>query len=179
MFKTRAMSDLNSFKNVPLVFYFNRILNNALKKEKAVKITNATLVKYYANWLNNAGTQPQGRGGEGGGYSKFYTGRVRPVVQPFTRFSIPFLTGKVPSTRKWYAFHIPNKRCIPLTAVNALSFKYEILAKLCLKPENGTLPRVVHCREYPPPRWVTKFLKASICLRNTALQMKKPLAVWR
>ena len=48
MFKTRAVSDLNSFKNVPLVFYFNKNLNNALKKEKAVKITNATLVKYYA-----------------------------------------------------------------------------------------------------------------------------------
>ena len=51
MFKTRAVSDLNSFKNVPLVFYFNRILDNALKKEKAVKITKATLVKYYANSL--------------------------------------------------------------------------------------------------------------------------------
>ena len=67
MFKTRAVSDLNSFKNVPLVFYFNRILNNALKKEKAVKITKATLVKYYANRLNNPSTQPQGRGGGGGG----------------------------------------------------------------------------------------------------------------
>ena len=62
MFKTRAVSDLNSFKNVPLVFYFNRILNNALKKEKAVKITKATLVKYYANRLNNPSAQPQGRG---------------------------------------------------------------------------------------------------------------------
>ena len=62
MFKSRAVSDLNSFKNVPLVFYFNRILNNALKKEKAVKITKATLVKYYANRLNNPSTQPQGRG---------------------------------------------------------------------------------------------------------------------
>ena len=62
LFKTRAVSDLNSFKNVPLVFYFNRILNNALKKEKAVKITKATLVKYYANRLNNPSTQPQGRG---------------------------------------------------------------------------------------------------------------------
>ena len=49
MFKTGAVGDLNSFKNVSLVFYFNRILNNALKKERAVKITNATLVKYYAN----------------------------------------------------------------------------------------------------------------------------------
>ena len=38
------------------------------------------------------------------------------------------------------------------TAVNALSFKYEILAKLCLKPENGTLPRVLHCTEYPASR---------------------------
>ena len=74
MLKTRAVSDLNSFKNVPLVFYFNRILNNALKKEKAVKITKATLVKYYANRLNNPSTQPQGReGGEGGYSTKFYT----------------------------------------------------------------------------------------------------------
>ena len=102
MLKTRAVSDLNSFKNVPLVFYFNRILNNALKKEKAVKITKATLVKYYANRLNNPSTQPQGRGGRGrGGYStKFNTGRVRHVVQPFTSFYIPFLTEKVPPTGK-------------------------------------------------------------------------------
>ena len=66
MFKTRAVSDLNSLKNVLLVFYFNRILNNALKKEKAVKISNATLVKYYANRLNNPSTQPQ-ESREGGG----------------------------------------------------------------------------------------------------------------
>ena len=65
MFKTRAVSDLNSLKNVLLVFYFNRILNNALKKEKAVKITKATLVKYYANRLNNPSTQPHGRGERG------------------------------------------------------------------------------------------------------------------
>ena len=105
MFKTRAVSDLNSFKNVPLVFYFNGILNNALKKEKAVKITNATLVKYYANRLNNPSSQPQrregGRGGGGAGYAtKFYTGRVRPVDQPFTSFYIPFLTEKVRLTEK-------------------------------------------------------------------------------
>ena len=56
---------------------------------------------------------------------------------------------------------------MPLTVVNALSFKYEILAKLCLKPENGT-PEFPHA---------TKFLKASICLRNTALQMKEISAV--
>ena len=99
MFKTRAVSDLNSFKNVPLVFYFNRILDNALKKEKAVKITKATLVKYYANRLNNPSTQPQGRGR--GGYStKFYTGRVRHEGQPFTSFYIPFLTEKVPPAGK-------------------------------------------------------------------------------
>ena len=74
LFKTRAVSDLNSFQNVPLVFYFNRILNNVLKKEKAVKITKATLVKYYANRLNNPSTQPQGReGGEGVYSTKFYT----------------------------------------------------------------------------------------------------------
>ena len=59
------MINLNSFKNVPLVFYFNRILNNALKKEKAVKITKATLVKYYTNRLNNPRSQPQGRGERG------------------------------------------------------------------------------------------------------------------
>ena len=102
MFKTRAVSDLNSFKNVPLVFYFNRILNNALKKEKAVKITKATLVKYYANRLNNPSTQPQGReGGEGGATQQsFIRGRIRPVVQPFTSFYIPFLTEKVPPTGK-------------------------------------------------------------------------------
>ena len=104
MFKTRAVSDLNSFKNVPLVFYFNGILNNALKKEKAVKITNATRVKYYANRLNNPSSQPQGREGRrggGAGYAtKFYTERVRPVDQPFTSFYIPFLTEKVPLTGK-------------------------------------------------------------------------------
>ena len=101
MFKTRAVSDLNSFKNVPLVFYFNGILNNALKKEKAVKITNATLVKYYANRLNNPSSQPQRREGGRAGYAtKFYTGRVRPVDQPFTSFYIPFLTEKVPLTEK-------------------------------------------------------------------------------
>ena len=136
------MSDLNSFKNVPLVFYFNRILNNALKKEKAVKITKATLVKYYANRLNNPSAQPQ----------------------PFSSFYITFVTEQVPATGKWYAFHIP------LTVVNALSFKYAILAKLCLKPESGT-------PEFPSPR-ATQFLKASICLRNTVLQMKEISAVW-
>ena len=78
MFKTRAVSDLNSFKNVPLVFYFNRILNNALKKEKAVKITKATLVKYYANRLNNPSAQPQ----------------------PFSSFYITFVTEQVPATGK-------------------------------------------------------------------------------
>ena len=94
------MSDLNSFKNVPLVFYFNGILNNALKKEKAVKITNATLVKYYANRLNNPRTQPQRREGGAGYATKFYTERVRPVDQPFTSFYIPFLTEKVRLTGK-------------------------------------------------------------------------------
>ena len=103
MFKTRAVSDLNSFKNVPLVFYFNRILNNALKKEKAVKITKATLVKYYANRLNNPSTQPQGRGAtqqDRTRQDKVIRGRIRPVVQPFTSFYIPFLTEQVPATGK-------------------------------------------------------------------------------
>ena len=100
MLKTRAVSDLNSFKNVPLVLYFNRILNNALKKEKAVIITKATLVKYYANKLNNPSTQPQGRGGGGLLNKVFVRGRIRPVVQPFTSFYIPFLTEKVPPTGK-------------------------------------------------------------------------------
>ena len=99
MFKTRAVSDLISFKNVPLVFYFNRILNNALKKEKAVKITKATLVKYHANRLNNPSTQPQGRGATQ--QDKVIRGRIRPVVQPFTNFYIPFLTEQVPSSGKW------------------------------------------------------------------------------
>ena len=99
MFKTRAVSDLKSFKNIPLEFYFNRILNNVLKKEKAVKITKATLVKYYANRLNNASTQPK-EGWEGGYSTKFYTGRVRSVVQPFTGFYIPFLTENEPLTGK-------------------------------------------------------------------------------
>ena len=77
-----------------------------LKKEKAVKITMATLVKYYANRLNNPSTQPQGReGGEGGGggatQQSFIRGRIRPVVQPFTSFYIPFFTEKVPATGKW------------------------------------------------------------------------------
>ena len=100
MLKTRAVSDLNSFKNVPLVFYFNRILNNALKKEKAVKITKSTSVKYYANKLNNPSTQPQGRGGGGLLNKVLYAGRIRPVVQSFTSFYIPFLTEKVPPTGK-------------------------------------------------------------------------------
>ena len=101
MLKTRAVSDLNNFKNVPLVFYFNRILNNALKKEKAVKITKSTSVKYYANKLKNPSTQytPKG-GGRGATQQSFYTGRVRPVVQPFTSFYIPFLTENEPLTGK-------------------------------------------------------------------------------
>ena len=77
------------------------------------------------------------KGGERGGCST-KSGRVRHVVQPFTSFYIPVVTENEPLTGKWYAFHIPNNRCIPLTVVNALSFKYEILVKLCLKPENGT-----------------------------------------
>ena len=79
------MSDLNSFKNVPLVFYFNGILNNALKKEKAVKITNATLVKYYANRLNNPSSQPQRReGGEGGGGRAMQQSFIREGSAPWT-----------------------------------------------------------------------------------------------
>ena len=77
------------------------------------------------------------KGGERGGCCT-KSGRVRHVVQPFTSFYIPVVTENEPLTGKWYAFHIPNKRCITLTVVNALSFKYEILVKLCLKPENGT-----------------------------------------
>ena len=61
-----------------------------------------------------------------------------------------------------------------LTAVNALSFKYEILAKLCLKPENGTPSSAF---EKVPPSPVTQFLKESIFLRNTARQMKEISAV--
>ena len=104
MFKTRALSDLNSFKNVPLVFYFNRILKNALKKEKAVKITKVTLVKYYANRLNNPSTQPQGRGGggggEGGGYStKFYT-REDPPRGP-TLYQLLYTIFDRKGTRYW------------------------------------------------------------------------------
>ena len=94
------------------------------------------------------------KGGERGGCST-KSGRVRHVVQPFTSFYIPFLTEKVPPTGKWYAFHIPNNRCIPLTVVNALSFKYEILAKLCLKPENCTT-------ESPPPLGYTLFKSVSL-----------------
>ena len=92
------MINLNSFKNVPLVFYFNRILNNALKKEKAVKITKATLVKYYANRLNNPSTQPQLREGAEGGYSTKLGSA--PWSNPFTSFYIPFLTEKVRPTGK-------------------------------------------------------------------------------
>ena len=92
MFKTRAVSDLNSFKNVPLVFYFNRILNNALIKEKAVKITKATLVKYYANRLNNPSTQPHGReGGEGGLLNKvLYAEGSAPWSNPLPAFIYHF-----------------------------------------------------------------------------------------
>ena len=103
MLKTRAVSDLNSFKNVPLVFYFNRILNNALKKKKAVKITKATLVKYYANRLNNPSAQPQGRGAtqqDKTRQDKVIRGRIRPVVQPFSSFYITFVTEQVPATGK-------------------------------------------------------------------------------
>ena len=86
MFKTRAVSDLNSFKNVPLVFYFNRILNNALKNEKAVKITKATLVKYYANRLNNPSTQPQGRVERGATKQSFIREGSAPWSNPLAAF---------------------------------------------------------------------------------------------
>ena len=95
MFKTRAVNDLNSFKNVPLVFYFNRILNNALEKEKAVKITKATLLKYYANRLNNPST-PTG----GGNYStKFYT-REDPPRGP-TLYQLLYTIFDRTGTRYW------------------------------------------------------------------------------
>ena len=100
MFKTRAVSDLNSFKNVPLVFYFNRILNNALKKEKAVKITKSTSVKYYANKLNNPSTQPQGRRGGGLLNKVLYAGGSAPWSNPLPAFIYHFLTEKVPPTGK-------------------------------------------------------------------------------
>ena len=94
MLKTRAVSDLNSFKNVPLVFYFNRMLNNALKKEKAVKITKSTSVKYYANKLNNPSTQPQGRGGGGLLNKVLYVRGSAPWSNPVTSFYIPFFDRK-------------------------------------------------------------------------------------
>ena len=100
MLKTRAVSDLNNFKNVPLVFYFNRILNNALKKEKAVKITKSTSVKYYANKLNNPSTQPQGRGGGGLLNKGLYAGGSAPWSNPLPTFIYHFLTEKVPPTGK-------------------------------------------------------------------------------
>ena len=108
------MSDLNSFKNVPLVFYFNRILNNALKKEKAVKITKATLVKYYANRLNNPSTQPQGReGGEGGYSTKFYTREDSPRSP--TLYQLLYTIFDRKGTRYWEMISLSH------TIINAAS----------------------------------------------------------
>ena len=63
----------------------------------------------------------------GQGYStKFYKGRLRPVVQPLTPAPYstqPFLTEKVPIRipfiHKWYPFHKPSlELCIPFTESN-------------------------------------------------------------
>ena len=48
-----------------------------------------------------------------GGYStNFYTGRLRPEVEPLTLFDIPFSRKmypfRIPSIAKWYPFHIPR-----------------------------------------------------------------------
>ena len=129
MLKTRAVSDLNNFKNVPLVFYFNRILNNALKKEKAVKITKATLVKYYANRLNNPSTQPQGReGGEGGLLNKvLYAEGSAPWSNPLPAFIYHFWQKRYPLQGNDMPFRYLINAASLLTVGNALSFKYEIL----------------------------------------------------
>ena len=177
MFKTRAVSDLNSFKNVPLVFYFNGILNNALKKEKAVKITNATRIKYYANRLNNPSSQPQGReGGRGRAtHQSFIREGSAPWTNPLPAFIYHFWQKRYPLLRNNMPFTY-RINAASFNCCKSLSFKYEILAKQYLKPENGTPCSALY--GVPPPPRVTQFLKASICLRNTALQMKEISAVW-
>ena len=127
MLKTRAVSDLNSFKNVPLVFYFNRILNNALKKEKAVKITKSTSVKYYANKLNNPSTQPQGRGGGGLLNKVLYAGGSAPWSNPLPAFIYHFWQKRYPLQGNDMPFRYLINAVPLLTVGNALSFKYEIL----------------------------------------------------
>ena len=62
------------------------------------------------------------------GYStKFYTGRLRPTVQPpypFTNHET--LSYTVPSIDKWYPFHIHSlKRWIPLNCRKCMCSKYE------------------------------------------------------
>ena len=72
----------------------------------------------------------------GWGYStKFYTGRLRPEVQPLT-FCIPFFREKVtlsysvPSLDNWYSFHIPSlELSIPFNCCKFTVFKIWISHK--------------------------------------------------
>lgn len=57
------------------------------------------------------------RGGGEGGSLKFYTKRLRPREQPLTLCMYRFRQKRypfcIPSSNKWYPFHIPNfERCI-------------------------------------------------------------------
>ena len=61
----------------------------------------------------------------------FFNFQLHPEVQPLTYFEQKKYLFRIPSTDKWYPFHIP---CLDLymhlsTAVNLLSIKYEQIAK--------------------------------------------------
>ena len=74
----------------------------------------ATLVKYYANRLNNPSTQPQGReGGEGGYSTKFYT-REDPPRSP-TLYQLLYTIFDRKGTRYWEMISLSH------TIINAAS----------------------------------------------------------
>ena len=74
---------------------------------------------------------PPTPGGGGGGHStKFYTGRLRPGVQPLSHIYAVYDRKRYPfciaSIDEWYPFHIHSlELCILLTTIKALYLKYE------------------------------------------------------
>ena len=97
---------------------------------------------------------PKGGWREGGYSTKLgsapWSNPLPAFIYHFWQKRYPLLGNDMPFT------HLINIASL-LTAVNALSFKYEILAKLCLKLENGTPSSAFERVPPAPPPGYTVF----------------------
>ena len=68
---------------------------------------------------------------EEGVLNKCICPEVQPLTLLYTIFQEKRYPFRIPSIDKWYPFHIPClELCILLTAVNALSFKEDLVTKI-------------------------------------------------